>query len=515
MPARFPVSNVFVFRPGAASGTRADAGVPVYTDFSQLYAEMSAVAAGQQVELLFDMTGAASCDIPAGTYDMTNVRWRGWGGWGPDDRDARAIVHLLSGVTISNLSWLENINLNSNASTNPITISAGRMFFRHCLISVIGGQGPIFQVTGTTSTNLYLERTTFGAGSPILTMASTGTLRLVVRDEGCSIHTDPVAGTVGTVEVQYNPASAVSLGTLNFTGYSGTVALVSVTGAQSEVQTVYVAQDNGSDDNSGLSILAPVATLTQAVSVATALTPTSSNRVAIRVLDSRIYNENVVLPSYVSLYAPDATVNNGANVSSLGAESVFHVHKLTGSTTGIAVNSADRVWIRADHIQMSGVGAAIAVNVAATVDIDVGEIEMTSTGSALSNVNGAVNIRAQRLVLGGGIGLALGVAGSLNASVGSITGTGTGLNVGNTLTMNATVNTLNVTTAYNTSTNGTLNLVVHSLTGAASGSGTANVLTPGYTVANSANWAGADPETYADALDRLAAAYTALHGAVP
>ena len=72
---------------------------------------------------------------------------------------------------------------------------------------------------------------------------------------------------------------------------------------------VYFVGKHGNDSNTGLNWGRPFLTFGAAVAAATALTPASDNRFLIACLDAGDYAETVTLAQWISIFAPDASVD--------------------------------------------------------------------------------------------------------------------------------------------------------------------------------------------------------------
>lgn len=249
----------------------------------------------------------------------------------------------------------------------------------------------------------------------------------------------------------------------------------------------------GNDSSSGLSPNEPKLTLGSAITAASGLSPATSNRVTIHVMDAETYTSGGTLPDFVSLYAPAATFNlTGASIT-LGDGSSVVVHRAISTVTMFSTNgSTTETWIKADRIEAP---SAVSVQTANSLTLDVPEI-VVSTGSAVSCLSGSVRGRVGRIhITGAGFGLAASVGCTgFNVTVEEITdtGSGTALVVSNTITASVVAASINTNVAYDTSSNGTLNLIVGELSGSVAGSGTANVLDAGAALPVEQGGTGAD-----------------------
>lgn len=100
----------------------------------------------------------------------------------------------------------------------------------------------------------------------------------------------------------------------NTTNISVNAAAILLLESVSSTSVVYVSND-GNDSKDGSLIGQPKLTISDAITQAITLLPTSLNQIAVEVLDSAQYNEDFELPSFVHLYADKATINGQVTVN--------------------------------------------------------------------------------------------------------------------------------------------------------------------------------------------------------
>jgi hypothetical protein len=283
MATLFPPQNTFIFRPGAPQG-RLESGSPVYNDFTRLYADLSATAGAK--ELVFDDSLSSPCTIPAGSYDMSDVTWRG--GRGAAYNGGPNQVTFAAGVIITNATRFINLVLEQTVTTTGAIFryNSGGTEVVVAESTTFQGFGasldPLIQVSTGSSLNMTLKADSGIAGStsPMVEIAASGDTGqfTVLGDSG---FTTDVLGPVGSVLTLNGVSSAglstpatpptSFLGTYTFNRISKgeqveidpsglpSVSSVDVQGAISDlnsmgVQTnaVYVSK-SGNDSNSGLS----------------------------------------------------------------------------------------------------------------------------------------------------------------------------------------------------------------------------------------------------------------------
>ena len=131
--------NWLVFRPG---GVRAR---NVYADWNELYGVLQTLDAAV---VQFDDSVTQPITFPDGTYDMSNVRWRGDVGFKGGDNLVR--VQLDDGATFTNLERISCLKLINNAATSsPILVNTSGIRLDESTQIGIGGGG--LNGTGTVS----------------------------------------------------------------------------------------------------------------------------------------------------------------------------------------------------------------------------------------------------------------------------------------------------------------------------------------------------------------------------
>jgi hypothetical protein len=94
--------------------------------------------------------------------------------------------------------------------------------------------------------------------------------------------------------------------------------------AQNQTQTYYVGK-HGNDANDGLHPDNAVLTIGQAITLANAQTPSTSNRFRIQVLDGGVYAEDIVVSSWLLLDATQATIQGEVQISSDSMVDIFEI----------------------------------------------------------------------------------------------------------------------------------------------------------------------------------------------
>ena len=176
------------------------------------------------------------------------------------------------------------------------------------------------------------------------------------------------------------------------------------TAAQNQV---YYVCSNGSDTNSGLNVDNALASFGQAITLATALTPSISNQFSINCVDAGVYTENITLPSYVDVVANNATINGTIILNDFSNIRLGTLNVADGFI-GITKNPGteySRSYVRTVNVLGTGAGFAstggplIAEWSNMTVIDGFGVVDITGTGSE-------VHVRGHDLyIYGTGTGL--------------------------------------------------------------------------------------------------------------
>jgi hypothetical protein len=112
-------------------------------------------------------------------------------------------------------------------------------------------------------------------------------------------------------------------------------------------RTLFVAK-HGADSNAGTNPTEPLLTLDAATTAAAALSPTTSDRVAIVALGAGIYTETVTLPSFVGL---DARMSLIDGTLTIGEHNLVHLWRLRATADGqTLINKTSGTGNSAVHI---------------------------------------------------------------------------------------------------------------------------------------------------------------------
>jgi hypothetical protein len=469
-----PAVTYFIYRPGASNGTRWDSGVPIYDDWDDLVGDLGSTPGSRAV--LFDHTqdGGFICTIPTGTHSLANTALIGLGTLVANSLiPAVARVDFDSGAILQAVKSIRGLQFVDNRSATRVFDVTSRLVLQDCEILSNGITAPYFRAINPGST-IQLFNTRMGDSGTDAPIEVTGSGNLALYLTGrSSLTAAQLSGSVGTITVDYT-GDSTEVNSFQ-PGYSGTLTFLRNGVDLTQSQTVYLSKI-GSTTNGGLHPDEPVSTLSTALTAASALSPTTSNRVVIMVMDAGTYarTSTTTLPDYVSLQAPHATITSTTAGINMGVESRLNVHRLVCAGAAITHSPAGNCWIRADYIESQGGFSAIqSTSSTGQMFLDIGDV-VVDTGSGLSLSSGVITGDVGCIDMGG-VGNGANLLGTASASlqIGRISGTGVGLRC-QTGTHDITVTSLLATTAYNVSFGATLNVVATRVTGSTVNAGTLN-----------------------------------------
>lgn len=251
------------------------------------------------------------------------------------------------------------------------------------------------------------------------------------------------------------------------------IGIVTSTSETPLVRTIFVGK-HGQDVNTGTTSSNAVLTFNRAMTLAAALNPQSTNPVSVVCLDAGRYTENITIPSYVQMYAPQAHVIGGITLgdqSILTLDTVYSsennqtlLAKTTGTNTSFChVNEIDG----RNHSSIRNVRNTAGSGI---LFVTAAKIWVGASGQGIGDQSvgvGHIHVEVEDLYLAGTN--ALGVAGNLTNSTiivrgghileyGNVTGT-TGISVGSSGDIFITMNQIIADTAYNVNGAGNLRLL--------------------------------------------------------
>ena len=151
-----------------------------------------------------------------------------------------------------------------------------------------------------------------------------------------STHVQPQVTTDGQLLIGSTASPNIRVGSLassdsslTITPGSGTINLSAL--GVPEHQILYVGKQ-GNDAQTGTTIGRAFLTFGAAITAATAAIPSAVNRYVIVCFDDGIYAEAISLPSYVDLYAPNATITGTLTVNDSVNVKLFTLNAATGTT---------------------------------------------------------------------------------------------------------------------------------------------------------------------------------------
>lgn len=207
-------STALIFKPGSGAS-----GPVVYASWSALMAQLTAMRdAGNHngvFSILFD-NSSSSITIPAGTYDMTNVEWRGL------DTVTATPIAVAQGAILTKFRRASGVGITFGGSTSPVQdVAAGdRVFFKENASLTCSGSTGFFNLTslGASSAAFVLDRSIFtNAGTRCVTNAGSGVVFVVVA--GAQLGSNTITGT-GTVSALVDAISTASETHVSLTGFT-------------------------------------------------------------------------------------------------------------------------------------------------------------------------------------------------------------------------------------------------------------------------------------------------------
>ena len=245
------------------------------------------------------------------------------------------------------------------------------------------------------------------------------------------------------------------------------------------------------------SVYEPFNTFGAALLAASALSPSSSNRITVVGVDAATYVENVTVPAWVDVDAPAATLESAsavANTLQISDNCLVRFRKVVqgmgGPAAVVRLNTAGKSLFYADEVVLDdGIVAIINFGITQSAVL-FARVESTFVnavgGFGIGDATSAGHIHFEGgdvyLTANNAIGIQRGVAGTTVGRVehvlelGSPTGTIAFLLAGGQIDFSA--QTVSADTAALVTAPGILNLFAGSLVGTQSGTGTINITTP-------------------------------------
>ena len=199
--------------------------------------------------------------------------------------------------------------------------------------------------------------------------------------------------------------------------------LVHVAGFTAQNDTIYVGK-HGLDTNNGVRVETALLTFTAAIAAATALTPGAANHISIVCLDSGIYTEDITVPSYVHMNAPEATLTGILTLATLSSVVLGTLTGPTGPELVVAAGTA-RARIR----ELVVAGAVQGTNITnAVVDLVVDRATVENADLfVVNNATGILNLRCNQINITGTGSALVATDGAIMAVLGDVTCAGAGV----------------------------------------------------------------------------------------
>jgi hypothetical protein len=195
-----PAIPAFIFQPGGTN-RRLSEGVPIYTDWARLYADLSASTAPSKV-VLVDDTFTAVPTIPAGIYDFTGTRLQGrWSLRALLGTERLGLVELnfITGARIDNCPIIEGIYLPlPNSIATPFRWNTdGAVWLIRAFVYSVSGSNPLMEVVGGSDVYFHLTEESILGGFSTTVMELFGSSTVKFRAiNNSSLSDDALKGAV-------------------------------------------------------------------------------------------------------------------------------------------------------------------------------------------------------------------------------------------------------------------------------------------------------------------------------
>jgi hypothetical protein len=310
---------------------------------------------------------------------------------------------------------------------------------------------------------------------------------------------------IGSAGGNPKPANITSTdGSVNITNGANSIDLGVLVPTVIDQEQIYYVGKHGNDANDGLNIEQAVLTFGQAITLATAEIPAAANRFAIVCVDDGIYSENISVPQYVDVYAPNAkligtiiitddstvkfreqtvaTGTTGVSKTAGSAYSFVEIDLVTCSGTGIGAlctsGFLNYTW-KTMYVE-NGFGIGDLTSAMAHIHIKGGDIYISGTGYGVVRANAGETVgRVDHIAdIGGGNGTGIDcLAGTINLQVSDMASLATAILVpAGTGICNLQVTEIDSTAAYNVGAGAELNLFINQLTGTQTNAGTLSLI---------------------------------------
>ena len=217
-------------------------------------------------------------------------------------------------------------------------------------------------------------------------------------------------------------------------------------------EIIYVCK-SGNDSYDGRNVDAPKLTLGSAITAASAQSPSSINRIEIRILGGGTYTENPSLPAYVSIDGPEAIISG--YFASIGAGCRIRLHKISaGAQSAFPMTTSGDRYIDVDYAECTSGLIVGTTHATAVANVRIGEaVASASTAGVIYCSAGVIRGYIGRIYQGGAYD-AINTSGTSGASVYldvnwiQADSSGTGISHGSNGSVDINVRWLSATTTY-------------------------------------------------------------------
>lgn len=174
--------------------------------------------------------------------------------------------------------------------------------------------------------------------------------------------------------------------------------------AWDEAQLYYVGK-HGLDTNDGKSVNEALLTITAAIAKAVALTPSTTNRFTIRVVDAAVYTESISVPPYVFVDAANAKLVGTLTFAGSPSAADFSTINPPTGTDAVVCSAPSDCYLKTKFIQVIGAGGTGIKQSAGNLVVDVGYIDADDTCNGVWVTGGVVCGKIGRLDVVQGVGV--------------------------------------------------------------------------------------------------------------
>jgi len=262
MPSN-PAQDTFIFQPGGVN-RRFSEGVPVYTVWAELMADLAASTSPKKT-ILIDDTITSPIPIPVGTWDLTGVKLTNGRHSAQTGSQTFSLLSIASGAVLTGLTYMEGMAVILSTSIGtPISYTTDtNVVLRDCIFAISGTGVPFWSVSGGATVNFTLDHTaingsTSAAGA--ITVSGSSTVVIKCRNDSQLVD-DTIYGTGSDTLADLSNDAGSSMSEIQ-TGFLGSIGAVAPGALKVRVD------DTGFSAISGTNVQSTLASIDTAVGFA-------------------------------------------------------------------------------------------------------------------------------------------------------------------------------------------------------------------------------------------------------